>query len=941
MDIKIEELNEEQKRAVSHGDGPLLIVAGAGTGKTRVITNRFVYLVKQGMAKPDEIWAVTFSEKAAGEMEERIDRLLPYGYFDLWVTTFHSFCKRVLEEYGLDIGLSTDFKLLDNTSAWLLIRQNLNRFELDYYKPLGNPSRFIHALIEHFSRCKDQAIYPEEYLKYSQKLEGGEGKRVKEVAQAFATYQQLLTENNVLDFGDLLNYCLRLFQQRPLILDHFRQKFKYILVDEFQDTNCVQYELLKLLAAPKNNLTVCADDDQAIYRFRGASFGNIVRFRQDFPRAEEIVLIKNYRSCQNILDLAHGFIQQNNPNRLEYLDKIDKRLAAVKKDKGIIEYLHFSSLDQEVRGVVEKIGQILKQDKEVTLNDFAILVRLNDSANSFCRALERAGLPYQFMALRGLYLKPVIIDIISYFKLLDNYRESTAMYRILTLPVFDIDHGDIVKISHYANKKSQSLYQAITQASLIVDLSNKTKQKLNFILSLIKKHSLLVGQKNVSEIFVSFVQDSGYLEYLIKKENIEGLGHLNQFYDKLKLFEENNLDTGLRSFMEQFQLELDSGEQGRLRFDIEQGPEMIRVMTVHGAKGLEFKYLFLVNLVDRKFPVFERKAAIEIPKPLIKDIVPEGEIHLEEERRLFYVAMTRAKKGLFFTSASDYGGLRKKKLSRFLKELGYEEKTKELTDKEVFLKEKKKKRTEKLNLPQYFSFTQFKAFNTCPLQYKFAHILKIPVRGKATFSYGKTMHNTLYEFVKRSEKEKLNLKQLLAIYEQCWIDDWYEDQNQKQKYFELGKKSLERFYRTFKQRKTKILSIQGKPALETPFNLKINGFSVFGKIDRIDKLDQGIEIIDYKTGKSKEKLTKDDKKQLLIYQIAAQQVFNLQPIKLTFYYLDDGKEACFLGSEQEIEKEKQAMVETIQKIRTSDFSATPGWHCKFCDFKYVCPFAQF
>jgi len=944
MKLNLNNLNREQKRAVTFGEGPLLIVAGAGTGKTMVITNRVAYLIEQGKAKPEEILALTFTDKAAEEMEERVDKLLPYGYIDLWITTFHSFCKRILEEHGFDIGLSTDFKLLDGTASWLLIRQNIDRFKLNYYKPLGNPTKFIHALVSHFSRCKDQAIYPEDYLRYSRKARGEDAQRAREVAAAYQVYQNLLLENNFLDFGDLINYCLKLFKERPLILKQYRKKFKYILVDEFQDTNWVQYELVKLLAAPENNLTVCGDDDQAIYRWRGASFGNIIQFRNDFPNAKQIVLIKNYRSCQNILDLAYQFIRLNNPNRLEYLDKINKNLLAEKKDKGVIEHLHFKSLDEEIRGVINKIVEILKKDKKATLSDFAILVRANEAANAFSRALERAGLPYQFLALKGLYGKPVILDIISYFKLLDNYHESAAVFRILNLPFLKIPAEDIAKITQYSLRKSQSIYQSLQELSLISGLSKETINKINHLLSLIKKHTDLALGRNVSELLIAFLQDSGYLEYLTARDDRESFNYINQFFSRVKTFEESNLDPRLRSFMEELNLELESGEQGKLNFDIEQGPEMIKIMTIHAAKGLEFKYVFLVNLVDKRFPVIEKKEPIEVPRELIKEIIPEGDIHLEEERRLFYVAMTRAKKGLFFTSAEDYGGVRKKKISRFLKELGYEAKLEKGERERIVSLPRLEKRPgsqkETIELPSYFSFTQLKAFENCPLQYKFAHVFKIPVRGKATFSYGKTIHNTLFEFVKKMIEKKISLAELLKIYQKEWIDDWYDNQAQKEKYFEIGQATLKRFYNDFLKRKPSILLIDGKPALEQSFNLKIGGYTLIGKIDRIDKIENGVELIDYKTGEFKEKTKLKDKKQLLIYQIAAEEVYNLKPQKLTYYYVDEGREISFLGTPEEKEAEKAKIISEIEQIKKSQFAPTPGWQCQFCDFRHICEYSQ-
>ncbi len=988
-------LNKEQKEAVLYGKGPLLIVAGAGTGKTTVITQRIANLIEKGLAKPEEILAVTFTEKAAFEMEERVDNLLEIGYVDLWISTFHAFCEKVLRENALDIGLPPDFKILDNTSGWLLARQNLDKFDLDYYKALGNPTKFIQALISHFSHCKDQEVYPENYLEYADELkttdngpEDGETERIKEVANAYHVYQKTLLENGVLDFGDLINYSLKLFKKRPLILKKYREKFKYILVDEFQDTNWSQYELIKLLAEPNNNLTVCADDDQAIYRWRGASFSNIVQFSKDFPKAKQVSLIKNYRSTQNILDQSYGFIKQNNPDRLEFIEKISKKLTANTKEKGIIEHIHTRNLDQEVGQTLKKILEILKKDTEATYNDFAILVRANDSAIPFIKALERANLPFQFLASRGLYSKPVILDIISYFKLLDNYHEGTAVYRILNLPFLEIPEADIAAITQFCRRKTVSLFDALQELALIPGISAKTQEKVAFLLSLIKKHSELAREKGVSEILVSFLEDSGYLKYLIDQNDTDRIDLLNQFNKKVKTFEEATVDPTLKNFMEEMNLELESGEEGKLEFDPELGPDMIKVMTIHGAKGLEFKYVFLVNMVDRRFPTDQRKDPIELPDALIKDIKPTGDVHLQEERRLCYVAMTRAKKGLFFTSAEDYGGAqrapRKKKLSRFLAEMNYkvDDETKSGKEKNSLLAEKPKpidrlkKKVEPQYLPEHFSYSQLAAFEKCPLQYKFGFILKVPTRGKAVFSFGKTMHNTLDAFLKwangdnpsagsgqetlfgetkpakkPAKKKDDAFDKLTKLYEENWIDEWYSSKKEKDEYYKNGKRIIKEFYDQFVKSPPKILRVNGSPALEMPFNLKIGGYTLYGVIDRIDEIEgssTGSErlcsIIDYKTGQSKgpkgHPLDLDAKEQLLIYQIAAQEVLHLKPKQLAYYYLDDGKVAAFLGSENDLENQKAKIVEEIERIKNSEFEPTPGWQCQYCDFKDICDFAK-
>ncbi|MFA5878243.1 MAG: UvrD-helicase domain-containing protein [Candidatus Staskawiczbacteria bacterium] len=971
MALDLTKLNEEQKKAVAHKNGPLLIVAGAGTGKTTVITQRIAYLIEKGEATPEEILAVTFTDKAAGELEERVDSLLPYGYVDLWVSTFHAFCERILRDHALDIGLPADFKVLNQTASWLLMRQNIDKLELDYYRPLGNPTKFLQALISHFSHCKDQAIYPKDYLEYADKLktrddspEEEEVERIKEIANAYHVYQKLLLENSSLDFGDLINYCLKLFQERPLILKKYRAKFKHILVDEFQDTNWAQYELIKILAEPKNNVTVCADDDQAIYRWRGASFSNIIQFKKDFADAKQISLVKNYRSSQNILDLAYKFIKANDPDRLEYVNKIDKKLVSELGGDGIIEHIRANSLDQEVSQIVKKIKEIFKKDKNANFSDFAILVRANDAAIPFIKALEREQIPYQFLASRGLYSKPCILDIVSYFKLLDNYHESSAVYRILNLPFLNISYDDIAKLTQYSHKRTISLYEAIGELSLVPGISAKAQDKISFIISLIKKHSLMAREKSVIELLAAFLQDSGYLKYLTDKEDEEQISLLNQFYKRVKSFEESTIEPTLRNFVEEIILEIESGEQGKLEFDPEQGPDMVKVMTIHGAKGLEFKYVFLANMVDKRFPTIARGELIDLPPDLLKDIKPTGDVHLQEERRLCYVAMTRAKKELYFSSAQDYGGMRKKKLSRFLIEMGYEDEADvriQKTKGELFeprsILEKRESKKENEYLPKHFSFSQLTAFEKCPLQYKFNFILKVPIRGKSVFSFGKTIHATLYEFLKQAVegekikqedlfgfKEKgsgaLGLDLLKELYEKNWIGEWYDNKSQKDEYYALGLRIIKDFYNEFKKNPPKILTVNNTIALEIPFNLKIGDQTVYGIIDRIDQTEKGITILDYKTGNAKERLDASDKEQLLIYQIAVEEVFKLEPTELTYYYLDKGTKMSFLGGDKEKEKLKEKILRQMDEIKTSDFKPTPGWQCAFCDFKDICDFKQ-
>jgi len=970
MAIDLKQLNKDQKKAVTHDQGPVILIAGAGTGKTTVITQRIAYLIEQGKAKPEEILAVTFTEKAANEMAERVDKLLPLGYSDLWIHTFHGFCEKILKDYALEIGLSNDFKLLDQTAAWMLVRSNLDKFDLDYYSPLGSPTRFIHALLSHFSRLKDEVVYPDEYLKYAEELhldsdQPGDREeaemeihRIREVANAYHVYQNLLLENNALDFGDLINYTLKLFQKRPQVLKKFRTQFKYILVDEFQDTNWAQYELIKLLAEPNNNLMVVGDDDQAIYKFRGAAVSNILSFKKDYKKLTEIFLNENYRSGQKILDMAYNFIQQNDPDRLEYQYKkkktpLNKKLKSNVGIKGEVDILSFVDKNTEIDGILSKIVDLKRKDKDLRWSDFAILVRANDQAQGFVSMMRKKGIPHQFMASRGLYAQDIVQDIIAYLKLLDNYHESSAMFRIFSLPAVGLNVESLINLSHLANKKSWSLYYAAKNYNSHISLPLGDQRAVSKVINDIDKHTRLAQDNSVSQVIYTWLEDSGYLNLLTIEQNqynSDQLHFLNQFFRKIRDWEEESIeDSSVHKFLEILEMEIQSGEMGAMQYDLESGPDVVYVMTVHGAKGLEFRYVFITNLVHLRFPSIERRDPIEVPVEFIKEELPKGDAHLQEERRLFYVAMTRAKEHVYLTWAKNYGGATVKKASRFIEELASP--VKEITS---VIKEPDKINPKQIKpnypVPKVFSFSQLKAYESCPWQYFYNFIAKIPTKGSPQFSFGKTIHSTLQKFYQQimnnselgqgdlfsKDKKIKNVseKELLQYYEESWIDDWYESEDQKKKYYQDGIKQLKEYYKSFKDKFPVPLF------LEKGFTIKVGEYSLRGVLDRVDADKRGWEIIDYKTGNPKDKLTFEDKKQLLIYQIAANEVFKQEVNNLTFYYLTNNQPVSFVGTDKDIAKVKAWIKDTIEKIISHDFTATPGHVCSTCDFRSICPYAK-
>lgn len=1008
MSDLLENLNDEQKTAVTYSKGPLLIIAGAGTGKTTVITTKIAYLIEQKLCKPSEILALTFTDKASEEMAERVDKLLPYGVFDMWISTFHSFCDRILQQHSIDIGLPTDYRLINTTESWLLMKKNLYTLNLNYYRPKGNPTQCIHALLKLFSRLKDENITPEEYHAYAEGLTANQDTmmgdesskleiaRIKETADAYFQYQQLLLDNNFLDFGDLIFYVNKLFVQRPNVRKKYQQQFKYILVDEFQDTNLAQYNLIKLLRTDSNMVTVVGDDDQAIYKFRGASVSNILNFKNDFPEAREIVLTKNYRSTQEILNSAYQFIQNNNPDRLEYqlnnpdeyykqhgalVEKINKQLIATRENSGAVTLLTARGEEEEVQKVITAMLELL-QRPGVTYNDIALLVRANKTAESYTKALEAAHIPYIRVANTGLYRQELVADIIAYGRILFDRADAPSFARVLISPLCALKMEDLLHLTHFAKKKAVPFYELLSTIRTTPKIAEKTAQTIERLISLMREHANQAPTLSAAEMLIKIIADLKIREYLIQLEEKnpqkgrETIEYVRQLIEKAGNFGALSEDKGLQSFIAHIDMEREAGDSGTLGENIlEQGPEAVKVMTIHASKGLEFSYVFIPQLVEGRFPSIGRSDLIELPDALLqtREILPEGDAHIQEERRLLYVGLTRAKNGVFLSAAASYGGKRAKRPSQFLFETGL------LTDKNSLLFEKSIATPEFLTkpthpsnaqpsdekfpypIPQKFSYSQIAAFTICPLQYKYQFVLRIPQdRGSYRFSFGRTMHNTLLELFKRikaraqSKQESLfgenigtpnanptiTLDEIYDIYNNQWVDEWYEDKKQKEQYRKAGKEILKEFYERHKD------SWPIPLHLEKDFTVTFGGITLKGRIDRIDKVGDNngvslVEIIDYKTGKYKEKLHKDDKTQLLIYNIALE-AQGIKPVNLRYYYLNEEKQdsASFIPKPQEIEDAKKELIETVEKIKKSDFPANPSeYNCKNCDFKNICPFS--
>jgi DNA helicase-2/ATP-dependent DNA helicase PcrA len=945
-------LNREQIEAIKYGNGPLLIIAGAGTGKTTVITERIKYLILSKKAKPSEILALTFTEKASREMEERVDVAMPYGYTQMWIMTFHSFCDRILRREALHIGLDPRYKLMTEAESVQLLRKNLFKLDLDYFRPLGNPNKFISGILQHFSRLQDEDISPNDYAVWAkrQKAKGPEEKteiaKWNELSKAYKAYDEIKVKEGLMDFGDLIIKTLKLFRDRPNILKEYQKQFKYLLIDEFQDTNYAQNELAILLAGKDKNINVVGDDDQSIYRFRGAAVSNIVQFRKSFPKTKIVVLTKNYRSTQEILDRSYDLIRFNNPDRLEVVEKIDKKLKSqVAKDGTEIGFIHADRVENEADLIAKEIKKLNEEDK-YSWRNFAILVRANNHSEPIMRALSRNGIPFQFLGPGRLFKQSEIVDLVSYLKVLYNFEDSVSFYRLLSIDHFGISGRELAELGNYARKNNTSLFKAAEEMG---------SEKVKDILKIIDKHFDLIRKETAGQLLYYFLEETGLLTKLLSPESAEAekrAQNISKFFDKLKTYEVDHEDATVPAVTDWLDLSMELGESPLAANEDWTEINAVNILTAHSAKGLEFPVVFIVNLVGQRFPTNERREQIPIPESLIKEVLPVGDYHLEEERRLFYVGMTRAKEKLFFTAADYYGeGKREKKLSPFIFEaLGdkaiVSEKISDKIDQLSFLDYEPSKisntetQIQKLHI-DYLSYSQIETFQTCPLHYKLKYIYKVPTPPTASQSFGTSIHATLKEFFEQvSQKVKPSDKMLYDLLEKNWISEGYKTKSHEKEFFNKGKLYLAGFLKQGFNLKTSTI------ALEQPFTVPLGkNLKIGGRLDRVDVLeDGGIEIIDYKTGATIPTQKEIDKNlQLSFYALAATKIptepFGKTPdeVTLSLYFLDTQEKFSTTRTVKDLEKASEEIFKVREEIEKSDFKCSGHMFCQTgCEFSLFC-----
>ncbi len=619
-----------------HTEGPLLILAGAGSGKTGVLTHRIAYMIEEKDVNPYNILAITFTNKAAKEMRERVDRLVSYGADSVWVMTFHATCVRILRRYIDRIGYTNNFTIYDSDDQKTLMKDILKKLDIDskMYKEK--------TVLSKISNAKDELITPDEM-----ELAAGGDYSQKKIAQVYREYQKQLRENNALDFDDIICKTVELFRLCPDVLESYQERFKYIMVDEYQDTNTAQFKLVSLLAGKYKNLCVVGDDDQSIYKFRGANVGNILSFEKIFPEAKVIKLEQNYRSTQNILDAANAVIKNNR-------GRMSKSLWT---DKGAGEKLSFNVYNnafEEAMGIVSDIRS--KSLDGRAYNEFAVLYRTNSQSRNLEEKFIEFNIPYRIYGGINFYSRKEIKDILAYLKTIDNGRDDLAVRRIINIPKRGIGNTTVDKVTGYADDNSMSFFAALMNVGEITSITKATEKKIEPFVTLISMFRAKAKELSIKELIKSIVEDIKYEDYLGDSDEAEvvqdRMSNINELISKAAAYEQEVENPTLSGFLEEVALVADID-------NLDDGNNVVSLMTLHSAKGLEFPVVYLAGMEDGLFPSY-------------LSITSDDKTDLEEERRLCYVGITRAKEELIMTAARqrmNRGEIQMNKTSRFIHEI--------------------------------------------------------------------------------------------------------------------------------------------------------------------------------------------------------------------------------------------------------------------------------
>jgi DNA helicase-2/ATP-dependent DNA helicase PcrA len=966
------QLNDAQRRAITHGEGPLLVIAGAGTGKTRVITERIRHLLQSDDSLSGEnILGLTFTNKAAGEMKVRVVRSTGERGKAVTLATFHAFCESLLKE------ASPERLMIDKVDHWILLRRNLERLKLDKYRRLADPGQFLNDFVEFFSRCQDELVSSEDYQRYADALaaqleneraaldedtlkERTEGVALQqEIARAYRASEELLREKKRVSFGSLITGAVELLETNTEVRRTLQEKYRYILVDEFQDTNIAQLRLLELLAGPQKNIVAVGDNDQAIYRFRGASFGSFKLFLERFAGWREgqdstkfrVSLVENYRSTPNILRVATQVIAQNTVSA----DFPKKVLSANKAESEKVRIVELETEQDEARWIVNELLRLHAAGRK--WRDFAILYRQHAHRDELVEELSRHKVPFVISKL-SILDHPLVKDVLAYLRLIATPFDDIASARVLAAPAWSLKPADLVRLAERARKGKKALYDMLQlpQGQLPFDSSHSS---LGRLVDFFSEQRKTLRRRTAREILADLVE---WLE-VAQRASPHDRKYVTRLSEFAKEWESKSETRGLSEFVEYLDYYSQAG--GTISLEEDFPGDAVQLMTVHGAKGLEFPQVFLLRVNNKKFPATERPHVFEFPAALMKEGEPAEQFHIQEERRLFYVALTRAENRLTLTTLTEKKG----KIPVFVEDMLMDPAIKcrdihQMSPKLPELPITAKKDSPLAGDSQLFpasseppkifsriadwalefhpptpepltlSPSAVSGYRSCPQKFLFSRSWSLKEGPKAVLTFGSVMHTTIKRFVDQLRKGvKLPFTEVARIFETEWTSAGFEDDYQEKGYKQDGLEQLRAFHASMLEVPPKVLE------LEKSFELPLeNNVTIIGRMDQVNSLGRkDVEIVDYKTGKPKKDADAKKDLQLSLYALAAKEIFEWNPVRLVFCYLQNNQTLVTTRDAKQLDEAQKIVLEAAADIRAGEFPPKPGFICRNCAYKPICP----
>ncbi len=906
-------LTSEQLAAVTHKDGPCLVVAGAGTGKTTVITQRIAHLIQEHGVTPDQVLALTFTDKAAGEMQGRLDELLPYGTF-ITTSTFHGFCNDLIRRHAYRIGINPEARLITEADQTAILREYIEQLPLRHYRRTYNPTPLLKQIAHYIENAKEAQLQPEQLITHAEnaiknafdEAEAESAEQYLELAQCYKVAAQLYEKLEVLTYADLLRHTRDILQSSASVRKKEQDRFQYLLIDEYQDTNSIQAEIAYLLAGDRANLFVVGDDDQAIYRFRGANVKNILDFKERFPNAVVVTLTENYRSTQPILDAAYKLIQNNNPHRLETYLNISKKLNSNKE--GTVEpiYLHHSTGAHEAENVASEIERLITSG-EFAATDIAIIARSHNQLDPFEEELQTLKVPINRIKEGNFYQEPSVVQALAYLRFLSAPQNSENLFHLLTGEPFSIAGEDVINWNVSARKNHLSLWDTLNKPDS--DLSESLSFAVQFYKSALHEHA----SDTPSTALRLYIHESKWQTKLVDAGEERAAIHLMSLYNQARTFQLLHQPTSVASFVDHCDRLISSGENINVQSEVDTAREGVTLITAHSSKGLEFPVVFVVNMVMRRFPLQINGGDLKLPAELItplKDNVPH-----EEERRLAYVAFTRAKELLYITDAERYGANKTtSKASPFIAESLGIDMPPEFADQPLrsiaFTTQDTPDTREPLRFPSQLSASALEAFDSNPARFYEQYVMQIIPEDLVAIEFGNAVHNTLRD-VLNARREHISLD-IVKTFTQYWVGEGYITAEIRDEEFKEGVDMVVRY-----------LEMLGTdycpPLIEETLSLRLpNGFRVVGKVDCIEDTGSGhLRIVDYKTGsKSAKESDVRDNLPLAIYAAALTQQGKVVD-EVCLRYLRTGSHPNFKITQSFIDTKVTYTEELVERIRSA------------------------